>query len=275
MHPERRFFPLQQQTTSETAIRTNLLADLYVALGDSDTKGDWTVRAYWKPLVPWIWIGAVIMAFGGMVSLSDRRWRVGAGARASRRRSHPHCQPRRIDHEASGLSAAAALFLVLAGYFVLALRPNHDIHELPSAMIEKPAPAFDLAGLDTAKSLDLNALKGHPVVINFFASWCVPCRIEHPLLMRLAEQNHLPLYGIDYKDKPADATRLLATFGDPYRQVGVDQDGRVGLNFGVYGVPETYVIDSAGIIRKRFVGPLTAETVDNDLLPLLKKLDQS
>jgi cytochrome c-type biogenesis protein CcmF len=85
MHPERRFFPLQQQTTGETAIRTNFLADLYVALGDSDTAGDWTVRVYWKPLVPWIWIGAIIMAFGGVVSLSDRRWRVGAASRAARR----------------------------------------------------------------------------------------------------------------------------------------------------------------------------------------------
>jgi cytochrome c biogenesis protein CcmG/thiol:disulfide interchange protein DsbE len=113
------------------------------------------------------------------------------------------------------------------------------------------------------------------VVINFFASWCVPCRVEHPVLMRLAEQNHLPLYGIAYKDKPADSTRLLATFGDPYRQVGIDQDGRVGLNFGVYGVPETYVIDSSGVIRRRFVGPLTAETVDKELLPLLKQLGQS
>jgi cytochrome c biogenesis protein CcmG/thiol:disulfide interchange protein DsbE len=95
-----------------------------------------------------------------------------------------------------------ALFIVLAGYFVISLRPNHDIHELPSAMIEKPAPAFDLAGLDSTKSLDLNALKGHPLVINFFASWCVPCRIEHPLLMRLAEQNHLPLYGIATRRNP-------------------------------------------------------------------------
>ena len=85
MHPERRFFPLQKQTTGETAIRTNLLADLYVALGEADTKGDWTVRVYWKPLVPWIWIGAIIMAFGGVVSLSDRRWRVGVANRASRR----------------------------------------------------------------------------------------------------------------------------------------------------------------------------------------------
>ena len=167
------------------------------------------------------------------------------------------------------------LFLVLAGYFAVSLRPNHDIHELPSAMIEKPAPTFDLAGLGESKPLALDTLKGHPFVINFFASWCVPCRIEHPLLLRLAEQNHLPLYGIDYKDKPEDGSRLLATFGDPYRQVGMDRDGTVGLNFGVYGVPETYVVDSTGVIRKRFVGPLTADTVDKELLPLLKQLGQS
>jgi cytochrome c biogenesis protein CcmG/thiol:disulfide interchange protein DsbE len=167
------------------------------------------------------------------------------------------------------------LFLVLAGYFAISLRPGHDIHELPSAMIEKPAPAFNIADLGDDRSLALDTLKGHPFVINFFASWCVPCRIEHPLLMRLAEQNHLPLYGIDYKDKPDDAQRLLATFGDPYRQVGMDSDGRVGLNFGVYGVPETYVVDSSGVIRRRFVGPLSAETVDKELLPLLKQLGQS
>ena len=110
------------------------------------------------------------------------------------------------------------------------------------------------------------------MLINFFASWCVPCRIEHPLLMRLAEQNHVPLYGIDYKDQPADAQKLLAQFGDPYRAVGMDRDGRVGLDFGVYGVPETYVLDSTGHIRKRFVGPLTAQQVNQELLPLLKQL---
>ncbi len=167
------------------------------------------------------------------------------------------------------------IFLVVVAYFSVSLRPGHDIHELPSAMIEKPVPSFDLAGLDGAKPLALDTLKGHPFVINFFASWCVPCRIEHPLLMRLAQQDHLPLYGIAYKDKPDDSSRLLATFGDPYRQVGMDRDGRTGLDFGVYGVPETYVIDSAGVIRRRFVGPLTAETVNKDLLPLLKQLDQS
>ncbi len=167
------------------------------------------------------------------------------------------------------------LFLGLAGYFLVALRPNHDVHELPSVMIDKPAPVFDLAGLGDSKPLALDALKGHPFVLNFFASWCVPCRQEHPLLMRLATENHIPLYGIAYKDKPVDSNRLLASFGDPYRQVGIDQDGRVGLNFGVYGVPETYVIDSKGVIQKRFVGPLTAESVEKELLPLLKQLGRS
>jgi cytochrome c biogenesis protein CcmG, thiol:disulfide interchange protein DsbE len=167
------------------------------------------------------------------------------------------------------------LFVMVASYFAISLRPNHDVQELPSAMLEKPAPPFDLAGLADGKPLALKALKGHPAVINFFASWCVPCRIEHPLLMRLAQQGQIPLYGIAYKDKPADSTALLTTFGDPYRRIGVDRDGRVGLDFGVYGVPETYVLDSTGRIRKRFVGPLTAEVVDNELLPLLKQLDHS
>jgi cytochrome c biogenesis protein CcmG/thiol:disulfide interchange protein DsbE len=168
-----------------------------------------------------------------------------------------------------------ALFVVVAACFAVSLRPGHDIHELPSAMIEKPAPAFDLAGLVNDKPLALTTLKGHPFIINFFASWCVPCRIEHLMLMRLAEENHLPLYGIDYKDKPGDGSRLLANFGNPYRLVVNDLDGRAGLDFGVYGVPEPYVADSASVIRRRLVGPSTAVTVNKDLLPLLKQLGQS
>jgi cytochrome c biogenesis protein CcmG/thiol:disulfide interchange protein DsbE len=166
------------------------------------------------------------------------------------------------------------LFMVLAGYFALALRPGYDPQTLPSAMIDKEAPQFDLAGLN-GRGVARDGLKGSPVLINFFASWCVPCRVEQPLLMRLANLEHVPLYGIDYKDQPEDAAKLLAQFGDPYRRVGLDPDGRVGLDFGVYGVPETYVLDSTGHIRKRFVGPLTAEQVDNELLPLLKALNKS
>jgi len=166
------------------------------------------------------------------------------------------------------------LFLMLAGYFVLALQPGYDPHALPSAMIDKEAPQFDLAGLD-GKKLARDSLKGSPVLINFFASWCVPCREEQPVLMRLANQEHVPLYGIDYKDQPVDAQKLLTQFGDPYQRVGLDPDGSVGLNFGVYGVPETYVLDASGHIRKRFVGPLTAEEVNKELLPLLKALRKS
>ncbi|HEY3846464.1 MAG TPA: DsbE family thiol:disulfide interchange protein [Acetobacteraceae bacterium] len=166
------------------------------------------------------------------------------------------------------------LFLVLVGYFALALRPGYDPQTLPSAMIDKEAPQFDLAGLN-GEGLARDALKGSPVLINFFASWCVPCRVEQPVLMRLANHEHVPLYGIDYKDQPDDAAKLLAQFGDPYRRVGLDPDGRVGLDFGVYGVPETYVLDSTGHIRKRFVGPLTAEEVEKELLPLLEALKKS
>jgi cytochrome c biogenesis protein CcmG/thiol:disulfide interchange protein DsbE len=165
-------------------------------------------------------------------------------------------------------------FLMLAGYFALSLRPGHDPHELPSALIDKEAPPFQLAGLNGG-GIARDTLKGQPVLINFFASWCVPCREEHPLLMRLAEQDHVPLYGIDYKDKPEAARDLLHEFGDPYRAIGMDRDGRVGLDFGVYGVPETYVLDGSGHIRKRFVGPLTAARVNQELLPLLKALKGS
>ena len=166
------------------------------------------------------------------------------------------------------------LFLCLAGYFALALRPSYDPHMLPSAMLDKEAPAFSLAGLKGGQ-LSRDALKGKPVLINFFASWCVPCRIEHPLLMRLAERDHVALYGINYEDKPADATKLLASLGDPYRMIGMDSDGRTGLDFGVYGVPETFVLDSAGHIRKRFAGPMTEQQVERELLPLLKSLGPS
>lgn len=167
------------------------------------------------------------------------------------------------------------VFVVLAGYFARTLTSGRDVHELPSAMIAKPAPGFDLAGLNQGPALTLAGLKGHPAVINFFASWCVPCRVEHPVLMRLKQENHLAIYGIAYKDDPAASAHLLQEFGDPYAQVGIDRGGSVGLDFGVYGVPETYVLDSNGIIRKRFVGPLTAEAVDKELLPLLKRLDQA
>src|SRR5271165_1143364 len=166
-------------------------------------------------------------------------------------------------------------FCALVAWFALALRPSYDPQTLPSAMIDQPAPAFDLGSLNGGPNLALSGLKGQVVLVNFFASWCAPCRVEHPILMRLAEQEHVALYGIDYKDRPEAAKQILAQLGDPYRAIGLDPDGTTGINFGVYGVPETYVIDKSGQIRKRFVGPLTAEALDQELLPLLKKLNAS
>ena len=116
-------------------------------------------------------------------------------------------------------------------------------------------------------------LKGQPSVVNIFASWCAPCRLEHPLLLRLARQDGVRVFGIAYKDKPEDSARFLAELGNPFRAVGVDREGRTGLDFGVYGVPETYVLDRDGRIRARYVGALTPAKIERDLLPLLQKLN--
>jgi cytochrome c biogenesis protein CcmG/thiol:disulfide interchange protein DsbE len=172
-----------------------------------------------------------------------------------------------------GLPLAA--FLLLAGYFAVALRPGYDPHALPSALIDKPMPAFDLAPLGAGAAVSSAALRGQVVVVNFFASWCVPCRIEHPVLMRLANQDKIAIIGIAYKDTPEDARKLLDDAGAPYRSVGLDLRGRTGIDFGVYGVPETYVIDKSGRIRKKFVGPLSPEAVHDELLPLLHELGRT
>ena len=165
------------------------------------------------------------------------------------------------------------LFVVVAGYFFLGLRRDPGL--LPSALIDKPAPAFTLPGLGARPGIASADLAGKVVLVNFFASWCVPCRVEHPLLMRLAEEGRVTLWGINYKDKPADASRLLTQLGDPNGRIGVDENGRTAIDFGVYGVPETYVIDKQGRIRYRQVGPISAETWDRVLLPLVKQLGAS
>ena len=132
-----------------------------------------------------------------------------------------------------------------------------------------PAPAFTATTMAGA-NVHLSQYRGKPVVINFFASWCVPCVIEHPILMRLAKEG-VPLYGVAYKDKPEDSLRFLRQHGIPYARLGVDQPGRVAIDWGLYGVPETYLIDRQGIIRWRWAGPLAEDTLTAELLPLLKK----
>jgi cytochrome c biogenesis protein CcmG/thiol:disulfide interchange protein DsbE len=165
------------------------------------------------------------------------------------------------------------LFAVLAGYFALGL--SRDPSVLPSALIDKPAPEFNLPALGEGPGLARADLAGGVALVNFFASWCSPCRLEHPLLMRLKQEGRVALYGIDYKDKREEARRLLAQLGDPYRRIGFDRDGRTAIDFGVYGVPETYVIDKEGHIRYRQVGPITREDYERRILPLLRQLGAS
>ena len=168
----------------------------------------------------------------------------------------------------------AALFAVLLVLFAIGLR--HDPHLLPSALIDRPAPDFALPGLyDTAKGLSRQDIGDRVTLVNFFASWCVPCREEHAQLMALAHRPGVTLEGVAYKDKPEDARRFLDGLGNPYRRIGVDRNGSTAIDFGVYGVPETYVVDGSGHIRFRQVGPLTAEDVEHKILPLIDRITAS
>ncbi len=161
----------------------------------------------------------------------------------------------------------------LVFYLAKALDPDRDPARVASALIDKPAPAIDLPLLETGGGRLTNAdFGGEVVLVNFFASWCVPCRIEHPILMELGSKHAVPVFGIAYQDKPEDAMAFLAEFGNPFRRVGQDASGRMAIEFGVYGVPETFVIDKTGRIRMRHAGALDDATVEETLLPLLTEL---
>jgi cytochrome c biogenesis protein CcmG/thiol:disulfide interchange protein DsbE len=147
---------------------------------------------------------------------------------------------------------------------------------VPSPLIGKAAPPFQLAQLhESAKTISEKDLRGQVWVLNVWASWCVSCREEHPLLVEFAKRKLVPLYGLNYKDGRAEALRWLAERGNPYVMSIVDADGRTGIDYGVYGVPETYVIDKAGVIRMKHIGPVTPTVLETKLLPLVKELQKS
>ena len=167
------------------------------------------------------------------------------------------------------------LFAALAGIFALQLLSGRDAGELPSALQNRPAPTFTLPplaqlnrpGLSTA---DLTG--GKPTLVNIWASWCAPCRAEHPVLMELSQRDDLQMAGINYKDQSGNARRFLGALGNPFDFVGVDLEGRAAIDWGFYGVPETFLVDGDGIIRHKIVGPITKPKYD-ELLTILGKLN--
>ena len=171
-------------------------------------------------------------------------------------------------------SLPLAIFAVILAFLFVGL--FRDPREVPSPLIGKPAPAFSLAQLhQPERTLSTDDMRGQVWLLNVWASWCVSCRVEHPLLVDLAKANLVPVIGLNYKDRREDGLAWLAERGDPYKTSIVDADGRVGIDFGVYGVPETFVIDKAGIIRYKQIGPITVDALKDKILPLVRELQKS
>lgn len=169
----------------------------------------------------------------------------------------------------------ALIPLLVFGALLAALAAGleRNPRELPSALMGRPAPVFEVATLASPDTrLGTEALRGQVWVLNVWASWCTACRVEHPVLVDFARSHDVPVYGLNYKDQRADALRWLSNFGDPYQQSFVDADGRVGMDFGVYGVPETFVIDREGVVRFKHAGALTPEILQRQILPLVRRL---
>ena len=172
-------------------------------------------------------------------------------------------------------------FLIPIGMFallglLLAYGLKLDPRKIPSPLVDKPLPAFSLPTLEDPKKLFTNAdLKGKVVLVNVWASWCVACKQEHPVLLALSRDKQVPIIGLNYKDRREDATNMLKVEGNPYDVSIMDADGRVGINWGVYGVPETFVVDKQGVIRYKQIGPISPEDWEQTLLPLIRKLSTS
>jgi len=166
-----------------------------------------------------------------------------------------------------------AIFLVLVVFLAIGL--GRDPHEVPSPLINKAAPTFRLPQLkEPTKTFSAEDMRGKVWVLNVWASWCIACRDEHPLLLEYAKSGVVPIYGLNYKDKREDALGWLDELGDPYVLSAADLDGRVGIDYGVYGAPETYVIDQGGTIRMKHIGPVTEDVWSQQVLPLVQELNR-
>ena len=164
--------------------------------------------------------------------------------------------------------------VLLAGLIaVFAMSIDRDPSLVRSVLIDKPAPAFTLAAIEGigTPGFDTSALKGEVTVVNVFASWCIPCRDEHPLLVELKEKSGVRLFGINQKDAPENARAFLDELGNPYDAIGADITGRTSIDWGVYGVPETFIVDAKGVIRFKHTGPLAMEDIDREIVPAIAR----
>lgn len=164
-----------------------------------------------------------------------------------------------------------AVFAVLAIYFAVGL--TKDPRRLPSTLIDRPVPEFALPAIQgMSEGFSSADLRGQVTLVNIFGSWCVSCRVEHPFLMKLKAEKAVPIYGIDWRDKPGAGKAWLDQFGDPYTKVGDDQPGRTAIDFGVTGAPESFIVDKQAVIRYKHIGPIDAEVWKTTLLPIIEEL---
>lgn len=163
-------------------------------------------------------------------------------------------------------------FLILVGFLAAGLKLDPKI--IPSPLIDKPAPVFTVPTLfEAANTIGTDNLQGQVWLFNVWASWCAACRVEHPLINALSKQKLLTIVGLNYKDERADAKNWLSTFGNPYNIIAYDLEGNVGIDYGVYGVPESFLVDKKGRIRYKQIGPFTQQDIDEQLIPLIKTLN--
>ncbi len=164
-------------------------------------------------------------------------------------------------------------FIAIAAVIAYFMLSGKDAKIIPSALIDKPVPEFSLPSIDGATGgLGTAHLKGQVSLLNVFASWCIPCRVEHPQITRLGKIPGVALYGLNYKDKADEAKAWLERLGNPYHRIGADTDGRAGIEWGVYGVPETFIVDATGHIRYKHVGPVMPRDLEETILPIIESL---
>ena len=287
MISERRLFPASQTTTTDAGISWGFFGNIYISVADQNPDGGLTVRIWNHPFVDWIWAGGLMMAFGGAVSMADRSLRVarsngvarpGALGHPSAGRRFPNPVSRRLWWRRRRrvkrliFLAPVAFFGLLIAAFAVGL--GRDPTKLPSTLIDKPLPVFEPPGGAPGRCRpEVLGRGGQPHLLNVFASWCrlrlLPHRAPGPAA---AQGSGVPIDGLDWKDEPVAGAQYLVDQGDPYRLAGNDKSGRAGIDLGVAGVPETFLVDGRGRVRYKVIGPISGEDCGVTIKPVLDKL---